>query len=134
MKKITLGFMALVISFASIAQSESGQQKGHRKGENKEFRHKGHRGFEDLNLTDAQKAQVKTINENFSNQMKSLSSNGSISTEAQKQQRASLKQEHRKQLMAILTPDQKKIWEEKRKQHSFRGKEGKADRNIKPIV
>ena len=125
MKKIVLGFMALAISFASIAQSENGKHKGHRKGENKELRHKGGRGFEDMNLSDAQKSQVKTLNDNFRNQMKSLGADKSLSQDAQKEKRKALKTEHRTQLLALLTPEQKKQWEEKSKQHRVHGKDGK---------
>lgn len=132
MKKIALSFMAIAISFASIAQSESAEHKGHRKGANKEFRHKGGRGFEDINLSDAQKSQIKTLNENFRTQMKSLSSDKALSQDAQREKRKALKIEHRSQLLALLTPEQKKQWEEKRKQHKVEGKDGKKfDRSKK---
>jgi Spy/CpxP family protein refolding chaperone len=125
MKKVLLGIMAIAISFASIAQSESKDQKHHRKGGHKEYRHKGGKGFEDMNLTEDQKSKLKSINENFRTQVQSLRQDKSLSDEAQMQKRKSLHEEHRAQILALLTPEQKKQWEEKRKQHDFKGKDGK---------
>jgi Spy/CpxP family protein refolding chaperone len=77
-----------------------------------------------MNLSDDQKAQMKTINENFHNQMKSLNENKSLSQEALKEKKESLMNERKTQMSALLTPEQKKQWEEKRKEHSFKGKDG----------
>jgi Spy/CpxP family protein refolding chaperone len=125
MKKVVLGLMAVAISFASIAQTQTEKQKDRRKGENKEFRHKRERGFQDMNLTEAQKSKMKTINESFRDQMKSLQSNKSLSEADMKQKRESLREEHKTQIQALLTAEQRKQWEEKSKQHEFKGKGGK---------
>lgn len=125
MKKFILGIMAMAIGFASIGQGENGKHKDHHKGKHKEYRNKGARGFESMSLSDAQKAQMKTINENFRNQVQSLRADKSLSEEALKQRRETLRNEHRSQLQALLTPEQRKQWEEKRKQHELKGKDGK---------
>lgn len=135
MKKLALGIMAVAISFASMAQSDTAKHRGQYKGAHKEFKQRGGREFgENLNLTEAQKSQVKTLNENFRNQMKALREDQSLSDEARKEKARALKTQHKSQIQALLTPEQKKQWEEQKgqgrgKNHGFKGKGGKKDRS-----
>lgn len=102
----------------------------------------GMMGFRDLNLTDAQKAQIKTIHEanrptpGAMQEMKTLRDakrNGTITPEQTEQLKTLRKQQREKmqsvqqQILAILTPEQrqqldqkredmKKRWEERRQQ------------------
>ena len=124
MKKILLGFMAVAISFAAMAQSEQGKE-GRRKDGGKEFRHKRDKMMKDLNLSETQKARIKSINENFRSQVRSLGNDKSIAPEAQKERREALKKEHKSQITAVLTPEQRKQWEEKMKQHYLKRKDSK---------
>jgi Spy/CpxP family protein refolding chaperone len=121
MKKIVLGLFALTMTFASIAQS-----KNQHRLEHKEFRkggmHEGAGYMEKLNLTDAQKTQVKTINEDFRQQMQNLKNQGSLTVDQQKEKRQALAREHRDKLNAILTPEQRKQAEAFKQ--DFKGKEG----------
>ena len=121
MKKIVLGLFALTMSFASMAQSTN-----ENKAEHKEFRKGGmhdRAGYmEKLNLTDAQKSQVKTINDDFRQQMQNLKNQGSLTVDQQKEKRQALAEEHRNKLQAILTPEQRKQAEAFKQ--DFKGKKG----------
>jgi len=98
--------MAVAITFSAMAQTtdkKGDKQKEFRKGQ----RHQGAKNYEKLNLTDQQKAQMKSVNENFKKQMQDLRSQGSITVDQQKEKRTELAKQHREQLAAILTPEQK---------------------------
>jgi len=60
----------------------------------------------DLNLTDSQKTQMKSLKESFRNEMKSLKENSSLSKEAKDQKRKEMATAHRDQVKSILTPEQ----------------------------
>lgn len=126
MKKIFLSLLALSLTFGSFAQS---QNKGERKEkkDKKEWRQKGnHDHQEKLNLTEAQKSKMKTLNESFRDKMQNLKDDKSLSDDAQKQKRMELMKEHRSQVQSILTPEQKKQWEASRK--DFGTRKGKGER------
>ena len=129
-------------------QQQGKQWGGHRKG-GEGFR--GMRGgrdggfmFRDLNLTDAQKAQIKTImdankpTEAEMQQMKSLMEarkNGGTLTDDQKaqfkafrQQRQVKQQAVHQQILAILTPEQKQQLEQKQQERRQRMQERRQQR------
>src|SRR5262249_61840822 len=75
-----------------------------------------------LNLTDDQKAQMKKIREDAKTQIDAVSSDASLSAD---QKQAKIKQIHRdshKQVMAMLTPEQRKVMRQYR--HDHRGQRG----------
>lgn len=118
MKKIALGILAVAISFATIAQD--GKKEGNNKHsynkdkkDKKEWKHNGKANgkLKQLDLTDAQSQQLKTINENFRNQLQSLQADKSLSEAARKERRQALTTEHRNQIHAILTPEQRQQWQ-----------------------
>lgn len=127
MKKIALGMMAVALTFSAMAQT-NGKGSDEKDREQKEFKHdrfKGGENFDKLNLTDAQKAQIKTINESFRQQMKDLHKQGNITVDEQKQKREALVKEHREKIAAILTPEQKQQAETFRK--DFKGGRDKRE-------
>ncbi|MCW3105793.1 MAG: hypothetical protein JWQ09_299 [Segetibacter sp.] len=128
MKKITLGIMAVVMAFSAMAQTtENSSDKNnskHKEFKNKQF--KGGENFDKLNLTDAQKAQVKTINESFRQQMQDLHKQGSITVDEQKQKREALVKEHKEKISAILTPEQRQQAEAFKKE--FKGSRKNGER------
>ena len=70
-----------------MAQTED-KTKAEQKSERKEANHdrfKRGENYEKLNLTDAQKTQVKTINDDFRKQMQDLHKQGNITVDEQKQ-------------------------------------------------
>ena len=121
MKKIIVGLFALTMTFASMAQT-SNQQGGAKQEHRRGGKGDGAGYMEKLNLTDAQKTQVKTLNDNFRQQMQDLKNQGSLTVDQQKEKRQALAKEHRDRLEAILTPEQKKQAESFKK--DFKGKKG----------
>lgn len=66
-------------------------------------------GLDGLNLTDAQKAQVKEIMANFRKQMAELRENGKNLTPVERREKvATLLRDLRQQLMQVLDPEQQK--------------------------
>ena len=123
MKKIFLSMLALALTVGSFAQTQNKDQKQDRK----EWKQKGDNNFQDkLNLTDAQKAQMKTLNESFRSKMQNLRQDKSLSQEVQKQKREELMKEHRAQMQSMLTPEQKKQWEANRKDLGSKKWDGKG--------
>ena len=113
MKKI------LVASFAVAAFTFSYAQPPMPKGDNppqehqRGMRHHGefgpHHGpnFKKLNLTDAQKQQMKTQNEGFKKQMQALNTQENITVKEQRAQRATIEKSRKAAFESILTPEQK---------------------------
>lgn len=121
MRNITLAIMALVIGFSAMAQTgDSTSQK-----EN-EFRnrpgHLGNQNLEKLNLTEDQKARLKTLNESFRQQMQDVTKNTNVSGDELKEKRQALIKEHREKVDVILTPEQRKQAEDMKQEFSRENK------------
>ncbi len=138
MKKLALGIMAIAITIASVAQNGKNKgNNGHRGHKaKKEFKHKEkqhnddhdhNRAFNNANLSDAQRNQHKVINENFRSAMKNLQSDNSLSKEVKQQRKQALIADHRAQIQATLTPEQRQQWGEKKKAHGKKGQGRKDD-------
>ncbi len=92
-----------------------GQQKGeHHDGDHRGGHHKGMM-FQKLNLSDAQKDQMKNLNNDFKTKMEALKKNDQMTMGDFKTQREALAKEHKSQMLAILTPDQKNQLEQLKK-------------------
>jgi Spy/CpxP family protein refolding chaperone len=106
MKKMILGMAALVMVSASFAQPTPGDY-----GKGRQHEMRNHRGgdrmFEKLNLTDTQKAQVKSINEDFRKQMKDLDSKENITVKEQRDRKEALRKAHQEKIQGVLTAEQK---------------------------
>lgn len=103
MKKAILGIaLATCISIGASAQDQSNGLSDHPK------RH--HRGtrMEQLNLTDQQKTELKTINEDFKTQMTDLKkSEDKITVTEWKSKMADIRKDHHEKVQKILTVEQK---------------------------
>jgi Spy/CpxP family protein refolding chaperone len=136
MKKISACMLALAITFSSIAQT--GQPNNHKeaKTDKKEFKQDA---IDKLNLTDAQKAQIKPINDEFRQKMQDLKKNDNITVKQQREQREALVKEHQEKIKAILTPEQQNQLAQTRqnlqKQEVFRKgfKAGRASEMVKDL-
>ncbi len=120
MKKIILSMLAIAtISFSAIAQkTETGKKfERHQKGNRMEMRGEL---FKDINLSDPQKQQMKSLNESFRKQMQELQKNETITVKEQRERRESLIKQHRATVENLLTPEQK-----------LKMKEGKMDKSSK---
>src|SRR5665647_1367444 len=121
MKKIIAGLFAIAaFTFSASAQNQNnpdGQKKWDRQGQgyHKGRDGKGMGGMEKLNLTDAQKQQMKSINEDFKTRMQALNKNDNMMVKDFRAQRESLMQERKNKISAILTPEQKTQFEQMRK-------------------
>jgi len=132
MKKIIAGLFAIAaFTFSASAQNQNnpdGQKKWDRQGQGYHKGHdgKGMGGMEKLNLTDAQKQQMKSINEDFKTRMQALNKNDNMMVKDFKAQRESLMQERKNKISAILTPEQKTQFEQFRKNGEGGNRDGKG--------
>jgi Spy/CpxP family protein refolding chaperone len=125
MKKIIAGLFAIAaFTFSAAAQDQT--THGERKGKEKHGMHKGQDGkrmdgIEKLNLTDAQKEQIKSINQDFTTRLHALNQNDNILVKDMKVQRKALMEERKNKIASILTPEQKTQFEQLHKQRGPRG-------------
>ncbi len=114
MKQIALLLIAAVVGTAAMAQSNN-RNHDKMKGDMP----MQHQRFEFLDLTAEQKVKMKSLNETFQQQMKSI--NKDDSQEVQKTKRTAILNERHNAMLSILTPQQKEKLDEKKK--DFKGKE-----------
>jgi Spy/CpxP family protein refolding chaperone len=63
-----------------------------------------------LNLTDEQRAQIKTIRDDGKQQIAALGKDASLSEEAKQQKLKVIRKEIRRQVWGVMTPEQQKQW------------------------
>jgi Spy/CpxP family protein refolding chaperone len=63
-----------------------------------------------LNLTDEQKAQIKTIREDGKAQIAALGKDASLSEEAKQQKLKVIRKDIRRQVWGVMTPEQRNQW------------------------
>ena len=63
-----------------------------------------------LNLTDEQKAQIKTIREDGKAQVAALGKDASLSEEAKQQKLKVIRKDIRRQVWGVMTPEQRNQW------------------------
>lgn len=118
MKKLITGLFAIaaftVSASAQTQDNSDGQRRWDRDnvGQHQGRGDRGMRGMENLNLTDAQKQQIKSINEDFRTKMQALNQNGNITVNDSRAQRQQLMQDRKNKISAILTPEQKTKFEQ----------------------
>ena len=105
MKKIILAITTIIVCFSSFAQSNNSASSEH-KIHNKNRVNQQNTNKPDL--SDDQKAQLKTINENFRQQMQDLHKNTSLTADEIKEKRKTLVKEHKEKINSILTDEQRK--------------------------
>ena len=123
MKKIFAGLFAVAaFTFSAVAQDQTNTDQN-KWNKERHGMHKGRdgRGLEKLNLTEAQKQQMKSINEEFRTKMQSLQKNDNILVKDQREQRKALITERKNRIAAILTAEQKSQLEQLRKEHGEKG-------------
>ncbi len=127
----TLLVLATALTLGAFAQTpkegkvgKAGKQEA--AAARKEGRGMGRMGkmMGDLNLTDAQKTKIKTLSEGMAAKRKALMDDKSLSADAKKEKMKELSKSFRADVGKVLTPEQQKKMEEKRKE--MRGKFGKG--------
>ena len=101
MKKIILS--ALFVSLVAAAQAQETKDPHHR---GKMKHHKGMM-MQKLNFSDAQKTQLKSINEDFQKKMAELRKNENITVKEWKTKMNALREEHKSKMQNLLTAEQK---------------------------
>jgi Spy/CpxP family protein refolding chaperone len=83
-----------------------------------------------LNVTDDQKAQIKTIREDGKQQITATAKDSSLSEEAKQQKLKVIRKDIRRQVWGVMTPEQQKQWaaeqRERREQKHGGGAAGEA--------
>ena len=111
-----------------LAFGASAQEKQHaHHGKHKAKHHREHI-TKNLDLTEDQKQQLKTINENHREQLTELKKNENISVKEMKDRRAALSKEHRSAIEGMLTAGQKAKMQDQRTQSIEKRKQMQAHR------
>ncbi|MDQ2864051.1 MAG: hypothetical protein M3R50_10490 [Bacteroidota bacterium] len=118
MKKYLIALSAFTLmAFASNAQSTDNTAKSpttHQSGKMHDkpgkYMNRHHRNFsamQKLNLSDAQKQQVKAMNEDYRNKVKNLEKDDNITLKDYRSQKANLEKDRKAKFQGMLTTDQK---------------------------
>jgi Spy/CpxP family protein refolding chaperone len=123
-KTLVSGFMVLGVAIVCGAGKLPALPKGAQKSQPQQEEPQantpqGRRGLDDerLKLSADQKKQIQEIRENAKSQAQSVRNDTSLTPE---QKREKIRQIHRdagRQIDAVLTPEQRKIWHEERPEH-----------------
>ena len=131
-KLIALSFAACVFSFAASAQTDRTQAKTERQGDRRGKHGKGEM-MKDLNLTDAQKAQLKTQHQEMKAKRQALKAQDNITVKEMREKQAALKAEQKSRFEAILTAEQRAKFAEKKAKMDSRMKDKKGKGNRKDL-
>jgi Spy/CpxP family protein refolding chaperone len=100
MKRIIFGaLIAVAVAGSASAQDQHPRREG--------FGRHQHGMMQQLNLTDEQKAEMKTINEDFKKQFADLQKNEDITVKEWKSRMKNLKEDHKTKVDKVLTTEQK---------------------------
>jgi Spy/CpxP family protein refolding chaperone len=113
MKKIIISVAVFTIAFITQAQ-EIPERKTERPPMMERKRHHHGMEFQQLNLTEDQKARFKEQNENFRKKMEELKKNDNITVKEWRNKAEALRKEHKTNTQSILTSDQKAQLEKKK--------------------
>jgi Spy/CpxP family protein refolding chaperone len=119
MKRILSTALAIVLFIGAAQAQDTTKHRGHR-GE----KHGGEM-FKELNLTEDQKAKMKSIREAQKAEMKSLKADGK--SEEDKDARKALHEKYKTQIDAVLTSEQKAKLDQRKDDWKEKGKAGKLD-------
>jgi len=105
MKRIIALTLAFAIAGFSLSAQQTREMKSHKKANGM---HHGKKDMvKDLNLTDAQKVQLKADREANKAKMEALNKQDNLTVKEMREQRAALMQEQKANMNALLTPEQK---------------------------
>ena len=120
---------AMVLPMAALAQTAN---SGNASGDNANSstgqvskQERGQKFAQELNLTDDQKAALKSIRVNEKQQAQAIKNDSSLTADQKKAKFKELRKTSREQMMAKLTPDQQQKFKEMRKEHRGHGHHGR---------
>ena len=122
MKKLLIPLIAIFALTATVNAQDKMGKKGHH--------HKHQKGMmaKQLNFTDAQKAQAKTINEDSRKKMQELNKNESITVKEQRDRKAAILKERKTKMDGLLTAEQKTKMAQLKAERKVKNEEGYAKR------
>jgi Spy/CpxP family protein refolding chaperone len=112
MKKIILTAVLFAITSLASVQAQNIPQRANNENKNWE---------NNLNLTDAQKQQMKALREDGQKQMKAIKNDNTLTQEQKREKMIAFQKEQRSKRQALLTPEQKAKAETFAKQGRQRG-------------
>lgn len=121
----------IVTTFALIAAIALGTQaQAQNPSEQKDGKFRQMERYKDLNLSDAQKTDIKKINTDFRAQMETLNKNENITVKEMKEKKIALQKERQTAFQNVLTPEQKTKFQEMKKE----AKAKRTQRSHKPAI
>ena len=122
MKRVFIAAAALFLTIgATQAQTANNDNAATRKHHRGAYSHR-HGGMSQLNLSEDQKKQFKSLGESYHKQFADLRSNKSLSADELKTKSKALRKEQFDKMQSLLTPEQKAKWAEQRKNFKGKGK------------
>lgn len=106
MKKIFLLAVVATLSVAGINDAQA-QDKSRHKQPNKEWQHKETYGYRDLQLSEAQKAQITQIRKEAQSQRESIRKDQTLTDEQRGQKMRALQQSQKEKMQSVLTQEQR---------------------------
>lgn len=131
MKRIVTTAFIITLSFeAAQAQKQEGvaAKKEQRQEKGQHQREHGDRGLEKLNLSADQQSRIKAINENYRKQVAEFKTQTNSTVAEAKTRREALQKQHKADLQAVLTAEQKVKMESLRQDRQAKGKQGEFKR------
>ena len=122
MKKLLIPLIAIFALTATVSAQDKMSKKGHHNKHQKGMMAK------QLNFTDAQKAQVKTINEDSRKKMQELNRNEGITVKEQRDRKAAILKERKTKMDGLLTAEQKTKMTQLKAEHKAKKDAGYAKR------
>jgi len=122
MKKIFIMATVICLSVVAVKAQQPGNY-GFQHHEGRAYHHHRRDLAKELNFTDQQKQQLKTMNSDFRNKMAELDKNENITVKEMRDRKAGLLKEQRTAFQNLLTPEQKTRLEDIRKKGEARRQE-----------
>jgi Spy/CpxP family protein refolding chaperone len=122
MKKLLIPLVAILAFTATASAQDKMGKKGHHRQH-----HKGMMAKE-LNFSEDQKKQAKTINEDFRKKMQELNKNESITVKEMREKKAAIMKERKAKMDALLTAEQKAKMEKLKADRKVKNEERYAKR------
>ena len=114
-KLLALSFAAAILTFTASAQTER-KVDNKAKMERHNGKHDKNKMLKDLNLSDEQKAQLKTQHQEMKSKREALKAQDNITVKEMREKQAALQAEQKAKMESLLTAEQKSKMAEIKKQ------------------